>query len=744
MKTTVKIFITGIIMSFILSFACNAQTNITDSMRCNIYLSEKNEDTYASSFVMLINRILVLKGENPPFDTSIADMQKTAYGNTGIKDSFTYKGTKIKKHSIKPSTTVVKDLLKQHPEGVVIGNSKNCVLVISYDDESEEFMCLDANPLSPLGEIPLAKSSIKSAEKASAIFTYSHTDLKGDVIFKTPLNGDTANIIYHDGATAIYDVQTESVAKYFYLTDAIPQKSGMRFIGWSDNATANTVSYVPGGIYTLYGDINLYAVYEKEETHHRKQTYTVNYFSNEELVHTQTVDGTGFTTFTPNMPLPKKEGYKFMGWRASFYGENLLYPVCEPFKLCSDMDFYAVWQKNGTYSITYSAIHATNVPYRQLANSENITISPITPKKDGYVFKGWYTSDGKVLKPLQEIELTNNLMLYALFEKGNPNVLLYAEKESFNSLEPVVLTFDKASVSGAKYTVNITNLTDNTQTQHPCDGRLEVSLPQGQYTAFVRADYTYGSLTSNKVNFFVWGEKTNSKIDVYADGKNIVFDTEPFVQNGVTLVPLRAIISEFGAQLFWNEKTETVTAVCGINVLKFTVNSGVYYKNGEQKTVSEPPQIKDGRVHIPLRAFAEGFDYKVYWQNDTQNIYIYSSNYGSIGENAYYINNGSFDLANNDIWIISRVSEYPELYEIRSFYDGTYLAVANRCVEDNAQVTTLHAGAYLSALWIIEKHDDGYYIKNAENESLYLNNSTGNPVLNTNKHSFKILPLMQF
>ncbi len=744
MKTTAKIFITGIIMIFILSFACNAQSNKTDRMRCNIYLSEKSEDTYASSFVMLINRILVLKGENPPFDTNIQDMQKAIFSNSVLKDSFTYKGNKIKKYSIKPSATIVKDLLNQHPEGIVLGDSKDCVLVTSYNDETKEFMCFDANPLAPLGEIPLSEAGIKSPDKASAIYLYSPANLKGDVIFKTPLNGDTANIIYHDGATAIYDVQTESVAKYFYLSDAVPQRTGMRFVGWSDNATGNLVSYVPGGIYTLYGDINLYAVYEKEETQHKKQTYTVSYYSNEEVIHTQTVDGAGFTTFTPNMPVPKKEGYKFMGWRASFYGENLLYPVCEPFKVCSDMDFYAVWQKNGTYSITYSAIHATDVPYRQLTNNETVTVSPITPKKGGYVFKGWYTSDGKVLKPMQEISLTDNLMLYALFEKGNPNILLYTEKESFNSQEPVVLSFDKASISGAKYTVNITNLTDNTKTQHFCDGRLEVTLPQGQYTAYACADYTYGSLVSNKVNFSVWSEKAEDKIDVYADGKKIVFDTEPFVQNGVTLVPLRAIISEFGAQLFWNEKTETVTAVCGINVLKFTVNSGVYYKNGEQKTVAVPPQIKDGRVHVPLRAFAEGFDYSVYWQNDTQNIYIYSSDYGSIVENAYYINDGSFDLANNDIWIISRVSENPELYEIRSFYDGTYLAVANRCVEDNAQVTLLHAGAYLSALWIIENHADGYYIKNAENENLYLNNSTGNPVLNTNKYSFKIMPLMQF
>ena len=744
MKTTAKIFILGIVLTFILTLACNAQSNITNQMRCDLYLSEKHEDTYASSFVMLINRICVLKGETPPFNTNIADVQSLIYNSTGLKESFSYNGVKIKKQANKPDNTVLKNLLDKHPEGVILGNSKGCVLVTSYDEEAGEFMCFDTHPSSPLGKMPLSKTSITSPLKATTIYTYSLTNLKGEVVFKIPLNEDTANIIYHDGATAIYDVQTETVSKYFYLSDTAPQKNGMRFVGWADNATSNTVSYVPMGIYTLHGDINLYAVYEKEETQHRKQTYTVNYYSNEELIHTQTVDGTGFTTFTPDMPIPKKNGYKFMGWRASFYGENLLYPMNEPFKLCSDMNFYAVWQKNGSYSITYSAIHATQVPYRQLTDNETAIVSPITPKKDGYVFNGWYTSNGKVLKPLQEFLLTDNLMLYALFEKGNSNILLKAEKESFNISEQVLLSFEKASVSNAKYTVNIINLKDGSTTQHSSEGEFKINLPQGQYTAYVRADYTYGTLTSNKVNFMVWSQKADEKVDVYADGKAITFDTPPLVQNGVTLVPLRAIISEFGAQLFWNEKTETVTAVSGINVLKFTVGKGVYYKNGEQKAVKIPPQIIDGRVYIPLRALAEGFDYNVYWQNDTQNIYIYSAAYGFVGENAYYINDGNYNLADNDIWIISRVNENPNLYEIRSFYDGTYLAVENRCVGENAKVTTLHAGAYLSALWLIEKHSDGFYIRNAEDETLYLNISSGNPLLNTNKHSFKILPLMQF
>ncbi len=744
MKKIFKLLFAGIMLCLVTAMPCNAQSQkeITDKMRCSLYLSEKSEDSTASSFVMLFNRIKILKGETPPFDTDISSIQKVLYDSkSNINSDFTYDKLKVKLQN----THSLKELLAKHPEGVVITNKKDAVLVTVYDEITEEFMCMDPAYTSPLGEIPLSQSKIKSADKAQKCYAYTGTKLSGEVVFDMPETEESATIIYHDGDTAIFDVQTEIVLKAFYLSQNTPQKEGMRFLGWSDSAISDKVSYVAGDIYTLSGDINLYAVYEKEETQHKKQTYTVNYYSDEALIHTQTVEGKGFTKAVPTVDMPQKDGYTFLGWRGNFYGENLLYPACEPFNLCSDTDFYAVWQKNGTYSITYSAIHAKNVPYRQSSASNTACISPVTPYKDGYIFKGWSTADGKILKPSQEIELNGNIMLYALFEKGNATIELKTQKADYNANEPVVLSFEKISATDAKYEITVVNLKSNLKTLYEADTGFEHILPQGQYCAYVTASYSHGTYVSNKVNFAVWEETQSNLIEVFADGKKIIFDTQPVIQDGVTLVPLRAIMETFDAQLFWNGETGTVTAVCGINVLKFTVNKGVYYKNGEQKTVSAPPQIINGRTLVPLRALAEGFDYLVHWQADTSNIYIYSQSYDTLSENAYYITDQKHNLDDNcDIWVIKCVNESFGLYEIRSFYDGTYLAPEDKCVSEGTAVKSIHGGAHLSALWIFEKQDDGYYIKNAQDEGLYLSNHQGTPVLSTNEYLFEILPLMQF
>lgn len=50
------------------------------------------------------------------------------------------------------------------------------------------------------------------------------------------------------------------------------------------------------------------------------------------------------------------------------------------------------------------------------------------------------------------------------------------------------------------------------------------------------------------------------QITVYIDNSPVVFDVAPIVENGRTLVPMRAIFEAFNTNVEWDNATQTVTA----------------------------------------------------------------------------------------------------------------------------------------------------------------------------------------
>ena len=68
-------------------------------------------------------------------------------------------------------------------------------------------------------------------------------------------------------------------------------------------------------------------------------------------------------------------------------------------------------------------------------------------------------------------------------------------------------------------------------------------------------------------------EKQKDKLKVFYNDEIIKFDVEPVIENGRTLVPLRAIFETFGAQVSWDAATSTVTAKKGDTEVKLTIDN---------------------------------------------------------------------------------------------------------------------------------------------------------------------------
>ena len=112
------------------------------------------------------------------------------------------------------------------------------------------------------------------------------------------------------------------------------------------------------------------------------------------------------------------------------------------------------------------------------------------------------------------------------------------------------------------------------------------------------------------------------EIKVTVDGEVLTFDQPPIIENGRTLVPLRAIFEAMGAEVGWDEESQTVTSVMGDIAISLQIGSDTLYRNGEEITLDVPAQIVGGRTLVPARAVAESFGATVDWDDVTRTVII--------------------------------------------------------------------------------------------------------------------------
>ncbi len=89
----------------------------------------------------------------------------------------------------------------------------------------------------------------------------------------------------------------------------------------------------------------------------------------------------------------------------------------------------------------------------------------------------------------------------------------------------------------------------------------------------------------------------------------------PIVQNGRTLVPVRFIAEKFGAEVGWDDATQTVTVKKGNKTITLQIGSDQMQVGEKTVTLDVPAQTVGGRTRIPLRAMVEAMDKAVFWDD---------------------------------------------------------------------------------------------------------------------------------
>lgn len=118
------------------------------------------------------------------------------------------------------------------------------------------------------------------------------------------------------------------------------------------------------------------------------------------------------------------------------------------------------------------------------------------------------------------------------------------------------------------------------------------------------------------------GNKWN-KIRVFLKGSELMFDSQPVIQDDVTLVPLRTIFEALGMEVNWDEETQTVTATKDDVTIVLTIGNTLAYQNGQQITLLTAPIVSaENRTLVPVRFIAESLGLNVNWQEEFQTITI--------------------------------------------------------------------------------------------------------------------------
>lgn len=170
----------------------------------------------------------------------------------------------------------------------------------------------------------------------------------------------------------------------------------------------------------------------------------------------------------------------------------------------------------------------------------NVITAPTTPVKDGFVFDGWYTDKNFATKFDFNTKITKSITLYAKWvEKAKTSIIL-----------------------------------------------------------------------------------TIGQKDATIDGKTVSNDVAPRIVNDRTMLPIRFIAEALGAKVDWIEESQTVKITAENIDISLVIGETFANVNGEKIDLDSPSFIENDRTYLPIRFVSEKLGADVKWDDATQTVNI--------------------------------------------------------------------------------------------------------------------------
>lgn len=270
-------------------------------------------------------------------------------------------------------------------------------------------------------------------ENGKSTFAWDKTD--ADVTLYASWTANTYNISFDtsggEGFIIMGTPLTYDEPRNLPKADTL-SKDGCVFAGWSRRPDGATVDFTDGQeVKNLTaengGIVTLYAVWQPIPT------YTVTYNANGGTGGpAESLPVTEGDTIAVSDEEPTRDGYKFLGWSDNPAATVNQYKAGDSLTMVRDITLYAVWQKLGTYTITYeSGVSDDSVsnlpPAGEKTEGVPYSLSRITPVREGYDFKGWskYNGGEKDFNAGATYEDDKDLTLYAVWEAKSYKLYVY-------------------------------------------------------------------------------------------------------------------------------------------------------------------------------------------------------------------------------------------------------------------------------------------------------------------------------
>lgn len=130
----------------------------------------------------------------------------------------------------------------------------------------------------------------------------------------------------------------------------------------------------------------------------------------------------------------------------------------------------------------------------------------------------------------------------------------------------------------------------------------------------------------NKEQFKKLGElytKTGTdEVKAFVNGTEPQFDAQPFIKNGRALVPIRAISAALKAEVNYDEKTRSVVITRGEQKITLFLDKQEAVVGDKTIALDAKPEIKKGRLFLPLRFVSENLQATVDYQQEGKIVII--------------------------------------------------------------------------------------------------------------------------
>ena len=227
-------------------------------------------------------------------------------------------------------------------------------------------------------------------------------------------------------------------------------RAGYDFAGWYNQ---ENIAILPDNVVDITADTTLYA-------HWTAKKYTVSFDSNKGEGSTEPTKANDlqavYDTVYGNLPEVSRTGYTFTGWYTRAIGGSRVQST-DTVTMTGDLTLYAQWTAN-VYQVTFhgkGGTFAGDVTDQVVSQNFDSTYQlPVTPKRTGYTFLGWYTGEnsGNKVEDTDRMTTAKNHDLYAQW-KANTYTVTFNANGGTGIMNDQTMTYDRSmSLNGNQFT----------------------------------------------------------------------------------------------------------------------------------------------------------------------------------------------------------------------------------------------------------------------------------------------------